>query len=192
MKHKLIVIEGIDNVGKTSSAKLLVNKLLNQGISAIYYKTPPEQFNETTKTVNETALRDAHFLYHAAMVKYAESQIAQLLISKTVICDRWFFSTYAYHIAAGSQLQLHWKNLMEIKPSYSFLLLVNNETERIRRAIRKKSYAEKHDLLTKSETPLLEYAEDILKMAGLKQIDTTNISLEEVVNIMLRQIMSDL
>ena len=63
MKHKLIVLEGIDNVGKTSSTKLLVSKLLNHGIPAIYHKTPPEQFAETTRVINDTAFRDAHFLY---------------------------------------------------------------------------------------------------------------------------------
>lgn len=192
MKCKLIVIEGIDNVGKTSSARLLVDRLLSRGISAIYYKTPPEQFAETTRVINEMASRDAHFLYHAAMVKYAESQVAQIMMDKTVVCDRWFFSTYAYHAAAGSQLRLHWKNLMELEPDHAFLLTVDSEDERIKRALKKKGYVEKHDLLTKSDAPLLEQAEIILRSAGLEHINTTNLSLEGVVDVMFHQVISNI
>ena len=192
MKHKLIVLEGIDNVGKTSSTKLLVSKLLNHGIPAIYHKTPPEQFAETTRVINDTAFRDAHFLYHAAMVKYAEGQAGQLLKDWTVVCDRWFYSTYAYHVAAGSQLRLHWKDLMEIRPDHAFFLLVENEEERIKRAMKKGSGAEVHDLKTKIDAPLLAKAESILKAAELEHIDTTNLSLEEVVGVMFHKIISNL
>jgi thymidylate kinase len=190
MRHKLIVVEGIDNVGKTSSARLLAERLSVQGFPALYYKTPPEQFAEATQLVNELASRDAHFLYHAAMVKYAEGQIAQLMMNQTVVCDRWFYSTYAYHAAAGSRLQLHWEDLVEIRPDHAFLLLVESEEERLKRAMRKGSAAEKHDLKTKTEAPLLERADRTLKSAGLEHIDTTNLSLEEVVDIMFHKVMS--
>lgn len=188
MKHKLIVIEGIDNVGKTSSAKLLAKRLAESGLPATYYKTPPVQFSQTTKLVNESASRDAHFLYHAAMVKYAEKEIAKLLEGKSAVCDRWFYSTYAYHAAAGSRLQLHWDCLMEVKPDYAFLLLVRDEDERVKRALQKGVAAERHDLKTKNEAPMLVVAESILRSAGLEHIDTTSLSLEEVVDVMLRRI----
>lgn len=188
MRHKLIVIEGIDNVGKTSSAKLLTQKLVENGLPATYYKTPPVQFSQATKLVNESASRDTHFLYHAAMVKYAEGEIVKLLEEKVVVCDRWFYSTYAYHIAAGSKLQLHWDHLAGVRPDYAFLLLVRDENERTKRALQKGEEAEKHDLKTKDDAPMLVMAESILENADLEHIDTTNLRLEEVVDVMLQRI----
>lgn len=192
VSHKLIVIEGIDNVGKTSSAQLLAQRLTENGLPAMCYKTPPSQFSEVTRLINENASRDAHFLYHAAMVKYAEKEIVRLLKEKIVVCDRWFYSTYAYHVAAGSKLQLHWDHLMKVKPDHVFLLLVRDENKRIKRALLKRESIEKHDLKTKDDMPLLARAESILETAGLEHIDTTNLFLEEVVDTMFRKIVQHL
>lgn len=189
MMPKFIVIEGIDNVGKTTSAELLAVELANNGFPAEYYKTPHKQFGYTTSIVNSLGSRDTHFLYHAAMVKYAEQQIIKLLKQKSVVCDRWFYSTYAYHIAAGSSLNLHWDLLMEYRPDHAFLLTCE-EGERMRRARSKGNLVEDHDLKTKDEEPILKEAENILKNAGLFLLDTTNDPLDKVVRIMFEMVVS--
>jgi thymidylate kinase len=180
MRPKLIVLEGIDNVGKSTCSELLVMELEKYGHPAVRLKTPPEQFREATLQMNTQASTDAHFLYHASMVKFAEEEAIRLLLHSSVVCDRWFYSTYAYHAAAGSKLALYPDSLVARVPDHAFLLTVSDDSERMRRALLKKS-AEYHDLLPKSESPLLDRAEGIMGEFNLTRLDTSDLSEMEVV-----------
>lgn len=188
MKNKFIIIEGIDNVGKTSTAKKITQRLNTNGLKASYHKTPNPRFAEATKIINIESSTDAHYLYHTSMVKFSEDKIRLLLQKEWIICDRWFYSTYAYHRAANSNINIDISSLMAIPPDHKFLLIVNDEKERIKRGIKKGKQAETHDLKTKDEEPILEKAESILLSFDFIVVDTTNISLEKVVDIIYQKI----
>lgn len=172
MKHSFIVLEGIDNVGKTSVANNLVHQLRTRGAPAQYYKTPHQRFATSTRWINHNASTDAHFLYHAAMIKVAEQEISTILKTHTIVCDRWFYSTFAYHKAAGSNLPLTPESFMELKPAFVFLLVANEE-ERTRRGQQKGSVAEPGDLLTKEQSPIIKEADTLLRSMISLVIDTS-------------------
>src|SRR3990167_804120 len=53
MKGKLIVFYGINNLGKTTQAKLLVEKLLDQGRKARYLKYPVYELEPSGQMLNQ-------------------------------------------------------------------------------------------------------------------------------------------
>src|SRR5690242_18718733 len=111
-----VVVEGLDNVGKTTVCRLVAKGLRKAGWPAVYFKTPPKAFHTVAAVVNEKAATDAHYLFHLAAVKFAEAEIAVMLSSESVICDRYFYSTIAYHRGAGSELPIHIGDIMEVRP----------------------------------------------------------------------------
>jgi thymidylate kinase len=177
-RNIFVVVEGLDNVGKTTVCRLAADALKDKGESAVYVKTPPDAFRAVAAVVNESATRDAHYLFHLAGVKFAEAEIALKLSKQTVICDRYYYSTIAYHQGAGSQLPIQLSDVMAVQPDFAFLLIAS-ETERMRRA-REKSHPTKGDLETKTSAPLLLEAERILRSMPLEIIDTTALSAPQV------------
>lgn len=187
-KHLFIVLEGIDNVGKSSTGSALAEKMNEINMPSRYYKTPPHIFLEATRIVNSTAKTDAHFLYHLAMVKYAEQEIEKILLKQHVVCDRYFFSTFAYHIAKGSTVKIDVGTLFK-KPDFLFMLRTDDEEERIRRATEKNS-PEKHDMKRKEDDCALEKIENILLSFDPITIENSRIPTDKVVDIILEKVLS--
>lgn len=143
MKNKLIVIEGIDGVGKTSIAKELQQHLIMSGIHAVLYEElekKNEGFNKIKPYIKKNApLMSSLFFYLASAIKKSEV-IRELLNSSWVICDRYVYSTIANHRAKGlTQETINKFNISElpiIKPDYLFLI-VCNERQRLTRIARR-------------------------------------------------------
>lgn len=101
-KGKLIVIEGIDGSGKTTSSKALVQNLKNAGYDAMYSKEPTDDvigsfIREKILTgniaINPLALQ---YLFNADRAMHME-KIEKLLAKGTIIVmDRYFWSSVTY------------------------------------------------------------------------------------------------
>lgn len=107
-KGKFIVFEGGEGSGKSTQAKLLVERLQKEGIDLIYTKEPGGTpvadkireiflYQNTEPVVPKTEL----FLLLASRAQHVTQKIAPTLKEgKHVICDRFSGSTYAYQIGA--------------------------------------------------------------------------------------------
>lgn len=107
-KGKFIVFEGGEGSGKSTQAKLLVERLQTEGIELIYTKEPGGTpiadkireiflYQNTEPVVPKTEL----FLLLASRAQHVSQKIEPTLKEgKHVICDRFNGSTYAYQIGA--------------------------------------------------------------------------------------------
>ena len=112
MKGTFVCIEGLDGCGKTTQAKLLVEKL-QRSYNAMYTAEPSDgkigDFIRKSILYGEkrsTSLAEA-LLFAADRVEHVENEVLPALRQgKLVISDRYVYSSLAYQGAAG--LSLEW------------------------------------------------------------------------------------
>lgn len=112
----LIVLCGIDGVGKTTHARLLVKTLVENGYDAIYMKQHTNEYyqnNELQKMLSDPLSRTELFMKKVAILscKDRNTQISKGIIPKLqngtiVVLDRYVYSFYAYYETRG--LDLEW------------------------------------------------------------------------------------
>lgn len=153
-KNKLIVFEGIDGVGKTTISKLVSEKLVEGGIPAIRYEDFEEKnkgFNIIKPFIKKMVPINSSLFFYVSSGIYKSEIIKNLLREKWVLCDRYIYSTIAYHKTKGANINLL-PNLTElpiIMPNF-FFLVKTKENIRIKR-IKKRKNNIKQDLKSKKK-----------------------------------------
>lgn len=152
MKNKLIVFEGIDGVGKTTLSKMLVKALARRGIKSIRYEDlekKDEGFNLLKPFVKKKASIDSSLFFYLASAIYKSKIIEGLLKKYWVICDRYIYSTLAYHRVNGAKIEFVPKlnELPIISPDFYFLIKVREKIRMTRASKRKRK--SKNDLMPK-------------------------------------------
>ena len=113
-KGKFIVIEGLDGSGKTTQAKLLTELLSFDGIPVILQKEPtPHKFGKMCREIlsGEVPMSKSQLalLFVADRIEHninADDGIEKLLNEGyNIICDRYYYSTFAYQ---GVDVGLDW------------------------------------------------------------------------------------
>lgn len=132
MKNKLIVFEGIDGVGKTTLSRLLCKKLIENGIAAVRYEDIEEKgsgFNQIKDFVKTHVPIDASLLFYMASAIYKSGKIEDLLKHAWVICDRYVYSTLAYHTVRNASKPLipDIKKIAIRLPDFLFLIKADDE-----------------------------------------------------------------
>lgn len=123
------VIEGVDGVGKTTMAKLLVKHL-----EGIYYKTPPEPYASRYFEFDGTNTRK-RFEFFLESIVYASQEIRLLLKEGiSVVADRWIWTTLAYHIQQDRMLRAEVSRATKkvLLPQKAFLIRVHPDVWRTR------------------------------------------------------------
>ena len=137
----MIVLEGLDFVGKTTVAKMIGSKN-----DWAYYKTPPKKFfSQCTKLTAKgvPSFSEKKFLLFIKSLEYASEEINRLLEEGiSVAVDRWVWTTLSYHFAFNDRLRKKWiegwKYLISgkiIEPNKSFLIHISDEDVRLNRMI---------------------------------------------------------
>jgi len=174
MKGLLLVIEGMDGLGKSTQAKLLFNYLKEKGKDVILTSEPTD--GKIGKLLREFYLKKVDipavdaFLFCADREEHLKTVVLPALAEgKTVISDRYYHSTLAYQSTQG--LELNWligMNKFFIKPDLTIILDSSPEKciERIeqdnKRKIEGKFKFEKIEFLKKLRTVYLKLP-DVLK-----------------------------
>ena len=124
--YQFIVLEGISGSGKTE-----IGKRLSQQISAQYYTTPPAIFQKIRREADETLSLQSRFLFYLSSVMQASQEISGILETKSVVCDKYIWSTICYHTAYGLNVKMPPLSFY-LQPDYVFLI-VCKEKERLQR-----------------------------------------------------------
>jgi len=106
-KGLLIVLEGIDGSGKTTQARLLVGALRRAGLEALSFREPTR--GRWGREIRKKARRPDSLTPEEELtlfLKDREEDVARNILpslrrKKTVILDRYYFSTIAYQGAKG-------------------------------------------------------------------------------------------
>jgi len=133
---KFIVFEGLDGSGQSTQAELLRKFLIELGFEVVLTKEPTKD-SQASREIRETLDKKIKISPQKLQELFTQDRrehLANLIIpalkaGKMVISDRYFFSTFAYGVFSG--LELDW--LMKINdeflvPDLTFILKVKPET----------------------------------------------------------------
>lgn len=103
----LIAFEGIDGAGKTTQVKLLADLLAAAGEAVVLSKEPTDgpwgrRIRASAATKRMTATEELHAFTEDRKEHIADLIRPALKAGKTVVLDRYFYSTIAYQSVAGA------------------------------------------------------------------------------------------
>jgi len=145
---KLIVFEGIDGSGKTTISKRLYSHLKNKGIDVVWFRAPSD--SKWGKTIRDLANRkdaipiEKEFLYFLRDRKWDVKHNINPALErgKTVILDRYFFSSACYQGARGMDMNRIISVNTEFSPPPDLLFIIDVDIHTAMSRIRKSREAE--------------------------------------------------
>lgn len=193
-KGKFVVFEGLDGSGQTSQTGPLKDFLEEKGYDVLVTKEPTlksEAGKKLRKALDkeiEITSKELQQLFTQDRKEHLENTIIPTLKQgTTVICDRYFFSSFAYGTAEG--LDLEWLiniNDSFLMPDITFLLKVSPEicVQRIADRGRKITLFEKKEKLEKVwqvYKTLPERFENIYIIDGEKSIEQVFENIKKII-----------
>jgi thymidylate kinase len=121
-KHLFVVIDGVDGVYKTTVAKIIANDC-----NFKYYKTPNNCFTKFKQEIDARANPLERYCFYRLATQVDSMQIKQLLKTTSVICDRYYQSTYAYHVVMDPRIEEIYSDTGILKPDLSFIFNARSE-----------------------------------------------------------------
>lgn len=188
MTNRLIVFEGIDGTGKTTLSKLLVETLMERGIPAVRFENiekKNEGFNLIKPFIASSASIDASLFFYVASAIHKSTLIKSLLETQWVVCDRYLYSTLAYHEAHGANIALlpPVEQLPILTPDFHFLLLTDEPARIARVEARPDSTAK--DREPKIPGGFYDRMERALHTYHPQEVDNSLLSPEETISRIL-------
>lgn len=145
----LITFEGIDGSGKSTQAKLLVERLQSLHVPVLFVREPGgTDLSEHVRSILlDPALEISPLaelmLFSAARAQLVEERVApELSAGRTVVCDRFFDSTTAYQGGGRKLFDIDWLNDFHrhvtggLLPHRTYLIEIDPETAFRRRVER--------------------------------------------------------
>ena len=190
MKNKFIIVEGSEGVGKSTQIKTIEKYLKTSNIDYILTREPGgTQFGESIRSIildktNDThELTDSLLFYAARYENYKRVIMPALESGKTVICDRFHYSTLVYQgIVGKNSIVIDIHNIFD--PFFSknidhILYLVASPEVSLQR-ISKRSKTDKFESRGLGYLKELDIAYDSIfsKMKNVVKIDTSGNKLD--------------
>lgn len=173
MNH-FICLEGVDGVGKTEVGKLLAQKL-----GYIYYKSPGGPFALARTMVDIDIDPLTRYFFYRAAVQHDSRMIGILLNKSGVVCDRYIYSTHAFHAAMDSHIGGLFELTNLVMPEYVFVLTA-------REGVRLERLKNRSDAIALDfNQPVQEKADRIFRGFGHPMVDTSDNTVEQTVEYIL-------
>jgi len=195
---KFIVFEGLDGSGRSSQMERVGEFLANNNFSVVLTKEPTQdseagrRIKQILQEKIETDPMELQKLYAQDREEHLENKVMPALKEgKTVISDRYFFSTFAFGAAHGADLEELIKlNNDFLYPDIVFLFKASAKLciERIEKRGSPKELFEKQEML---EKVWQVYEKLPLRFANFKIIDgekSKDEVFQEIKNILLEEL----
>ena len=188
----LIVLEGIDQCGKTTISKLLKNKLEELNLKTII-QTFPDKLTLIGNVINsylqgntKLSPQESHLLYSLNRHEKKNFMEDKLYNNYNIICDRYIFSGIAYSLANG--LDYDFSSNTEqylIKPDLTFYFDISiTETNKRRKSLKTDIYETSNfQSKVKEAYSKIKNKDWIIINAEQTPEEITNIILKHILNI---------
>ena len=188
----LIVLEGIDQCGKTTVSKLLKNKLLSLNLKTIIQTFPDKStlignvINSYLQGNTKLSPQESHLLYSLNRHEKKNFMEEKLYNNYNIICDRYIFSGIAYSLANG--LDYDFSSNTEqylIKPDLIFYFDIPiSETNKRRKSLKTDIYETSNfQSKVKEAYSKIKNKDWIIINAEQTPEEITNIILKHILNI---------
>lgn len=188
----LIVLEGIDQCGKTTISKLLKNKLLSLNLKTIIQTFPDKStlignvINSYLQGNTKLSPQESHLLYSLNRHEKKNFMEEKLYNNYNIICDRYIFSGIAYSLANG--LDYDFSSNTEqylIKPDLTFYFDISiSETNKRRKSLKTDIYETSNfQSKVKEAYSKIKNKDWIIINAEQTPEEITNIILKHILNI---------
>ena len=188
----LIVLEGIDQCGKTTVSKLLKNKLEKLNLKTIIQTFPDKStlignvINSYLQGNTKLSPQESHLLYSLNRHEKKNFMEEKLYNNYNIICDRYIFSGIAYSLANGLDYNfcLNTEQYL-IKPDLTFYFDISiTETNKRRKSLKTDIY-ETSNFQTKVKEAYskIKNKDWIIINAEQTPEEITNIILKHILNI---------
>lgn len=164
---RFICLEGVDAVGKTEVSKQLAEKLGYQ-----YYKSPGGLFASARSIVDDDVDPLTRYFFYRAATQHDSKKISQMLATTGVVCDRYIYSTFAFHAAMDAKIQSLFEVTGLLVPDHTFVLTAREEI----RAARLCQRIGVKDL--ELNLPLQRQADSLFRNFGHHVLDTSDTTVE--------------
>lgn len=164
-----LCIEGIDGVGKTTVSQLFARR---HGFH--YYKSPSGPLARVRSIADEELDPVARFFFYRAATQHDSTVIEALLQRGPVICDRYIYSTIAYHVVMDPRIATYSVQEHLCIPDV-VILLAAKEEERLRRLGCRGGAS-----IMDKDSEMLRQVHAALRALCHHEIDTTNLSMSDV------------
>lgn len=149
-KGKFIVFEGLDGSGKTTQMQMLANRMQAEGLGGRVYLTREPSDGEVGRLIRaalrgETPLEEntMALLFAADRMEHIQKEVLpRINAGETVLCDRYYFSNFAYQSGAiplETLLQYNAAAMQLLRPNATLYLDLTPEACVRRMAKREKS-----------------------------------------------------
>lgn len=207
MKGKFIVVEGLDGTGKSSVLNEIKN-LLNEEDAIIFTREPGGLNDSITESIRNLILEESEgidslteaYLFSSSRAKHTKEIKKLLDKGKTIICDRYLYSSLYYQgimkgLGAKRVFELNKQALNEINPDMILYFIVSDEVRKTRMAQRNElNRLDKEVMKVNSFGATIEYLNIIHtykpKRTKVEIIDTSFTTPDEAAQKML-QILTD-
>lgn len=193
-KGKLIVFYGTNNLGKSTQAKILIDKLQERNISAEYLKYPLYDLAPSGPVLNNylrngnshnLSAREAQIIYCLNRTQYQKTLEEKLNEGINIIAEDYTGTGIAWGVGAGvEQNFLEEINSHLLKEDIALLF----DGERFKEAVEKNHKHEENDEFSKK---VRQIHLDLGKKYGWEMINA-NLSIEEIADIVFKKVMKAL
>lgn len=186
-RHNIIVLEGVDCVGKTTLAKKLESEL---GFQYLYTPQPPIAF--IRKEIESSNDLQTRFFYYLTSVIAVQPLLRMMTLNNGfVVIDRYIYSTFAMHKAMGTEIgTVNMRKLPILWPRIGILLTADKETRKHRRTMRGNNPVAYDQRIEQSDV-LLDAAQEIYKTyKDLTIIDTSSLNANQAYEKVLKLFMA--
>ena len=172
-QNKFIVFEGVDHSGKTTLARALAKRL-----NGLYIYTS-SFFDDVRHRATQGKSNQTKFFFYMMTNNYFNDEIDRHLNNTPVVCDRWWYSSYAHHPAISFDPRL-FQNLK--KPD---LVVYTYASYKI---IENRKYQSSKISLGNEDLAYLKKTDKIFRKIIPKKtlyIDTGKISIEDCIQMII-------
>jgi len=170
--NKFVVFEGIDGVGKSTIMEGIKTRLEQAGVSVVSFQGLCEPFRLIRNEIRDVDNVAARYFFYIASNLALSAQVKDLLKTNWVLCDRYVYSTQAYHLARGFRSPINIGELDLVLPDFAFFVVVSDEASRQRR-LKSRNLLSKDDQEVRTKGSVMDRIEQIYGTYNMVKIDNS-------------------